>query len=80
MNYLTDWINNTLDTLQIQGMIFVFFIYFIPSFLAYFNRHHNKKEILLLNFLLGWTGIVWLILTTYIIFFKPKNKHTYSSD
>lgn len=38
-----------------------FFIYFLPTFLAAFRKHHNSVAILMLNLFLGWTFIGWVI-------------------
>ena len=73
--------------------LFIIFVYFVPSYIAYFLKHHYMKNIFLLNLihfmlvmvgvpfwvvpLLGWTGIVWVILTVYAIFSKPKKRHIY---
>ncbi len=37
------------------------FIYFIPSFVASARRHHNSTAIFMLNLLLGWTLVGWVI-------------------
>jgi hypothetical protein len=36
-------------------------IYFIPSFVTKIRRHHNLLPIFLVNWLLGWTLIGWVI-------------------
>ena len=44
-------------------LIFViFYIYFLPANIAYSKNHENKIAILVLNIILGYTGIAWLIL------------------
>jgi Superinfection immunity protein len=35
-------------------------IYFLPAIIAGFRNHHNTAAILILNLLLGWTGIGWI--------------------
>ncbi len=37
-------------------------IHFIPSVVAYSRLHSDRLAILILNILLGWTGIGWIIL------------------
>lgn len=37
------------------------FIYFLPFTIAHFRNHHNQLSIFILNFLLGWTIICWII-------------------
>lgn len=34
--------------------------YFLPALIAAARNHHNVGPILILNFLLGWTGIAWV--------------------
>ena len=36
-------------------------INFIPTFVAFARKHHNRVAIFALNFFLGWTGIGWVI-------------------
>jgi hypothetical protein len=36
-------------------------IYFLPSIIALFNDHKNFTVIFILNFLIGWTGVGWLV-------------------
>lgn len=36
-------------------------IYFIPTIAAAHRQHHNTGAILLLNLLLGWTALGWII-------------------
>ena len=43
-------------------ILFVIYIYFLPANIAYSKNHENKVAILVLNILLGYTGIAWLIL------------------
>jgi hypothetical protein len=43
-------------------MIFVFLcLYFLPSSIAMLRGHHNTFAIFLLNMLLGWTVLGWVI-------------------
>jgi len=37
------------------------FLYFLPTIVAARSRHPKQSVILLLNFLLGWTVVVWII-------------------
>lgn len=34
---------------------------FLPSIIAFARRHHNRIAILVLNVLLGWTLIGWVL-------------------
>ncbi len=36
-------------------------LYFMPWLIALIRGHHNAGAIFLLNFLLGWTFIGWLV-------------------
>ena len=36
-------------------------IYFIPTYIAYRYEHKNAKAIFVLNLLLGWTWIGWVV-------------------
>lgn len=38
-----------------------FFIYILPMIVALKRRHENYTSIFLINLLLGWTGIVWVV-------------------
>jgi len=35
--------------------------YFLPAIVAYRRHHHSAPAILLLDLLLGWTGIGWVL-------------------
>ena len=34
--------------------------YFLPAFIAFRRKHHNRFAILALNLLLGWTFLGWV--------------------
>lgn len=36
-------------------------LYFVPSLVAVSRKHHNEGAIFLLNLLLGWTFIGWVV-------------------
>jgi T4 superinfection immunity protein len=36
-------------------------VHFLPSVIAFKRRHHNRIAILVLNVLLGWTFIGWVV-------------------
>src|SRR5438874_2042622 len=46
-------------------------VYFLPTFIAGARRMETFPMVLLLNFLLGWTGIGWLIALMYSIRTEP---------
>ena len=39
----------------------LFVLYFLPLLIAGYRGHDRQISILLLNFLLGWTGIGWVV-------------------
>ena len=43
-----------------QGLLAGLF-YFLPAIIAFIRRHHNALPIFLLNLLLGWTMIGWVV-------------------
>ncbi len=38
-----------------------FLLYFLPSIVSSSRRHHNHLAIVMLNLLLGWTGLGWCL-------------------
>lgn len=42
-------------------IVFVAFMYMLPTYVASKKGHHNQQAIMWLNILAGWTGIGWLI-------------------
>jgi hypothetical protein len=46
-------------------VIVAFIIHFMPSFIAFSRDHANKIAILIINLLLGWTVIGWVILMVW---------------
>ena len=44
----------------LTGMVVFVAIYFIPTMVAYYREHHQRAAIVLLNILLGWTGLGWV--------------------
>jgi hypothetical protein len=57
-------------------LLFLGFLYFLPTILAT-RRGHDVMPILLLNFFLGWTGIGWLILFVWALCSYPYPRHYY---
>jgi len=48
--------------LQSDGLaIFVVVAYFFPALIAILRRHHNRMAIVVLDVLLGWTAIGWVV-------------------
>jgi hypothetical protein len=51
--------NFTILELLLVVLIFVF--YFLPTLIAFLRQHKNKLAIFLLNLLLGWTVLGWVV-------------------
>ena len=49
------------------GAILGMFIYFIPSIIAAARHHEHFLWVLVLNIVLGWSGIAWMILIVWAI-------------
>ena len=47
-------------------------IYFIPTFVANGRNHKQKKPILILNFFLWWTWLIWVILLAWAVIAKEN--------
>lgn len=47
--------------LEILLVILIFTVYFLPSLIAFLRQHKNKLAIFLLNLLLGWTVLGWVV-------------------
>lgn len=42
-------------------IIIIFGLYLLPSLISFLRRNINYPAIFLLNLLLGWTGIGWVV-------------------
>ena len=42
-------------------MVVIGLLHFIPTVIAFMRGHQSKWAILVLNVLLGWSGIGWII-------------------
>lgn len=42
-------------------MLLLYLCYWIPTVMAFHFQHHNWRAIFLVNFLLGWTFIGWVV-------------------
>jgi len=51
--------NFTILELLLVALIFAF--YFLPTLIAFLRQHKNKLAIFLLNLLLGWTVLGWVV-------------------
>ncbi len=45
-------------------------IYFLPTLIALMRHHHNRLAIFILNLLLGWTLLGWIVAMVWA-FTKP---------
>ena len=43
------------------GFFLFLAVYFLPTIVAVARGHHNAFAIFLLNLLLGWTGLAWIL-------------------
>ena len=46
---------------QILGSLLGLIVYFIPTFIAFARHHQSRWAIFILDLLLGWSVIVWII-------------------
>ncbi len=51
----------SLGLLEILLVVLIFTIYFLPTLIAFLRQHKNKLAIFLLNLLLGWTVLGWVV-------------------
>ncbi|TRZ48079.1 superinfection immunity protein [bacterium] len=47
--------------LELLLVILIFALYFLPTLIAFLRQHKNKLAIFLLNLLLGWTVLGWVV-------------------
>jgi hypothetical protein len=47
--------------LELLLVILIFVFYFLPALIAFLRQHKNKLAIFLLNLLLGWTVLGWVV-------------------
>jgi hypothetical protein len=53
-----------------------FFLYFIPTVVAAGRKHRNAGAIVVLNVLLGWTFIGWVIAFVWSLTYQPPEQPT----
>ncbi len=51
----------SLGLLEILLVVLIFGFYFLPTLIAFLKQHKNKLAIFLLNLLLGWTVLGWVV-------------------
>ena len=47
--------------LSLMVLIILLGIYLIPTWVAFARRHHDRVAILVLNLLLGWSVLGWIV-------------------
>ena len=47
--------------LELLLVVLIFAFYFLPTLIAFLRQHKNKPAIFLLNLLLGWTVLGWVV-------------------
>lgn len=55
-------------------IILAIYIFFLPSTIAFNHNHPNKLPILIINILLGGTGVVWVGLLIWVYFFNEDRR------
>lgn len=50
-----------MDLPLLIALAIVFVIYFAPTIIAWIRDHHNVAAICVLNLLLGWTFLGWVL-------------------
>jgi hypothetical protein len=58
--------------LFIIGGFVSFFLYWIPTLVAFFRSVPNKWSVAVINFLLGWTLIGWAVALSMAVRDKPQ--------
>lgn len=49
-------------------LILGFFVYFVPTFVAFANNRRNATAILVLNMFAGWTFLGWVIALVWAVY------------
>ena len=62
----------SLPELLLAVLIFAF--YFLPSLIAFLRRHKNKIAIFLLNLLLGWTVLGWVVSLVWSVMEQDRER------
>jgi hypothetical protein len=55
-------------------VIFGFILYFIPAIIAFFRAHPNRGPIMIIDLLLGWTIIGWVVSLAWSLMHIKDNK------
>jgi len=46
---------------ELSLVVLIFAFYFLPALIAFLRQHKNRIAIFLLNLLLGWSGLGWVV-------------------
>ena len=58
--------------LEFLLILALFFIYFVPSIIAYSNEHRNVLAIFVLNLFLGYTLVGWVLALIWAVYKEPE--------
>jgi LPS O-antigen subunit length determinant protein (WzzB/FepE family) len=58
------------SAVRVIGLLVVVAVYLIPTFVALKTQSPNKKLAIIINVLLGWTGIGWVVALVFAIMKK----------
>ena len=64
------------STTNILMLLAVVLIYMLPSLIAYSREHPRRQDILVLNILLGWTLIGWILIFLWASLAQVENQPT----
>jgi len=57
--------------LEFLLIVALFFIYFVPTIVAYSNNHRNVLAIFVLNLFLGYTLVGWVFALIWAVYKEP---------
>ena len=58
--------------LEFLLIVSLFFIYFVPTIVAYSNNHRNVLAIFVLNLFLGYTLVGWVFALIWAVYKEPE--------
>lgn len=58
---MTDTVDPASLIYSIMCLLMLLFLYLLPSFIAARRNHHNGGAIFVLNLLMGWTVLGWVL-------------------
>jgi len=63
--YVYTWVNHANPWLLLLIALIFMCVHFLPSFIAFSRDTQNRFLILTFNILVGWTGILWIVLLVW---------------